>query len=103
MSASGAPPSEVSATRGAGPAAGSPRERRPAVVALAGEVEHAMFEVLDFDGQVLRVRTAFGLSLGEELSLKIEEIGRTIARVSGHDRSADRVITELTLVSGDSE
>jgi hypothetical protein len=73
------------------------------VVALAGEVEHAMFEVLDFDGQVLRVRTAFGLSLGEELSLKIEEIGRTIARVSGHDRSADRVITELTLVSGDSE
>lgn len=73
------------------------------MAALAGDVELAMFEVLDFDGQVLRVCTPFGLSLGEELPLKIEEIGRTIARVSGHDRSGDRVITELTLVSGDSE
>lgn len=73
------------------------------MAALAGDVEHEMFEVLDFDGQVLRVRTPFGLSLGEELPLKIEEIGPTIARVTGHDRSEDRVITELTLVPGDSE
>jgi hypothetical protein len=67
------------------------------VAALAGDVELAMFEVVDFDGLLLRVRTPFGLSLGEELPLRIDEIGRTIARVTGHDRSGDRVITELTI------
>lgn len=55
-----------------------------------------MFEVLDFDGQVLRVRTPFVLSLGEELPLHVENIGRTIARVTAHAQE----ITELTILFG---
>ncbi len=62
-----------------------------------------MFEVIDFDGQVLRVRTPFALSLGEELALRIEHIGRTTARVTGHERRGDHEITELTLLPGEAE
>jgi len=55
-----------------------------------------MFEVLAFDGQVLRVRTPFVLCLGEEVTLRVDPIGRTIARVTAHQQE----ITELTLLSG---
>jgi hypothetical protein len=71
----------------------------PAVKAIAGELEFSMFEVLGFDGQVLRVRTPFVLSLGEEVTLQIETIGRTIARVTAHQQE----ITELTLLSGQAD
>jgi hypothetical protein len=70
----------------------------PAVTAIAGDAELAMFEVVGFDGHVLRVHTPFALTLGEELPLKVEGIGRTIARVTGHSRGGDREITELTLL-----
>lgn len=71
----------------------------PAVKAISGELEFSMFEVLGFDGQVLRVRTPFVLSLGEEVTLQIETIGRTIARVTAHRQE----ITELTLLSGQAD
>jgi hypothetical protein len=70
----------------------------PAVTAIAGDAELSMFEVVGFDGQVLRVRTPFELTVGEELPLKIEGIGRTIARVTGHGAGNGRAITELTLL-----
>jgi hypothetical protein len=66
------------------------------VKAITDEVEFPMFEVLGFDGQVLRVRTPFMLCLGEEVTLHVEHIGRTIARVTAHRQE----ITELTLLSG---
>ena len=69
----------------------------PAVTAIAGDAELSMFEVVGFDGQVLRVRTPFELTLGEELPLKIEGIGRTIARVTGHS-AGEHAITELMLL-----
>lgn len=76
-----------------------PASARPAVKAIAktavGDAEFDMFEVLNFDGQVLRVRTPFALTLGEEVSLHVENIGRTIARVTAHAQE----ITELTIVT----
>ncbi|MEZ4363792.1 MAG: hypothetical protein R3B48_26675 [Kofleriaceae bacterium] len=69
----------------------------PAVTALSGDAEFSMFEVVSFEGKVLRVHTPFALALGEELALKIEGQGRTTARVTGHVRSGEREVTELTL------
>ncbi len=71
---------------------------RPAVTAIAEGVEFAMFEVQSFDGVVLRVHTPFTLTVGEELALRIDSIGRTMARVSGHERSGERELTLLTLI-----
>jgi hypothetical protein len=73
-----------------------PPPAQPTIRAITGEVEFSMFEVLGFDGRVLRVRTPFVLSLGEEVALHVEHIGRTIARVTAHQQE----ITELTLLSG---
>jgi hypothetical protein len=79
-------------------AIGSPAVARPAVTAIAGDAEFAMFEVLGFDGQELRVHTPFVLTVGELLPLQIERIGRTIARVTGHVRGGERELTLLRLI-----
>jgi hypothetical protein len=70
----------------------------PRVVVVDGQAEHEVFEVVDFSGQVLRVRSAFLFEVGEELGIRIERGGRTadaIARVRAHTGPDDARITEL--------
>jgi hypothetical protein len=71
----------------------------PVVTALAGNAEFAMFEVVSFDGERLRVHTPFALMVGEELQLNIERVGRARARVVGHVAADDRQLTDLMLVA----
>lgn len=83
----------VGSASSAPPASGPPAVKAIAKTAV-GDAEFEMFEVLSFDGQVLRVKTPFVLTLGEELALHVEDIGRTIARVTARQQG----ITELTIL-----
>ncbi|HEY0482156.1 MAG TPA: hypothetical protein VGD37_31770 [Kofleriaceae bacterium] len=70
----------------------------PRVVVVDGQAEHEVFDVVDFSGQVLRVRSAFLFEVGEELSIRIERGGGTadaLARVRAHTGPDDARITEL--------
>lgn len=70
----------------------------PRVVVVDGQAEHEVFDVVDFSGQVLRVRSAFLFEVGEELGIRIDRGGSAadaIARVRAHTGPDDARITEL--------
>ncbi|HEX7837323.1 MAG TPA: hypothetical protein VF469_07665, partial [Kofleriaceae bacterium] len=85
----------------------------PRIVVVDGEAEHEVFEVVEASieisidapneasGDVFRVRSPYLFEIGEELSIRIEQDGRTsdaIARVRAHTGPDDARITELEII-----
>lgn len=72
-----------------------------AVLVLDGTNAHDVFELVDIDAGVVRVRSPMWFEIGEELRLRIEDgdkVTDTVARVRAHVGPADAKITELELV-----
>jgi len=71
------------------------------VLLLDADQPHDVFELVELQEGLARVRTAFLYEIGEELKVRIEDGGatsETIARVRGHVGTGPDKITELELV-----
>lgn len=71
-----------------------------ALFVVDGETAHDVFELVELDGDVARVRSPLWFEIGEELRVRIEGDGETrerTARVRAHVGPADARITELEL------
>ena len=71
-----------------------------ALFVVDGETAHDVFELIEFDGDVARVRSPLWFEIGEELRVRLEQHGETrerTARVRAHVGPADARITELEL------
>ncbi|TMQ19081.1 MAG: hypothetical protein E6J90_05880 [Deltaproteobacteria bacterium] len=72
----------------------------PRILVACGDAEHELFDVLDLSGDILRVRSAFLFELGEELTVRLEQDGRTSevrVRVRAHTGPDDARLTELEI------
>lgn len=70
------------------------------LVVLDGAAAHDVFELVELDGDVARVRSPLWFEIGEELRVRLDEDGTTTertARVRAHVGPADDRITELEL------
>jgi hypothetical protein len=73
-----------------------------AVLVLDGTTSHDVFEVVDLDAGVARVRSPMWFEIGEELRIRIEDgddVTETTARVRAHVGPADAKVTELELIA----
>ncbi|MBA3499590.1 MAG: hypothetical protein M4D80_40105 [Myxococcota bacterium] len=72
----------------------------PALIVLDEGKPYDLFDVLEIEGELARVRSPFLFEIGEELSVRIERDGEVFeaqARVRGHVGPAEMRITELEL------
>lgn len=72
----------------------------PSLAVLDNGTPVDLFDVVQIEGDVARVRTPFLFEIGEELEVRVEENGKTYdahATVRAHTGPADARITEIVI------
>jgi hypothetical protein len=72
----------------------------PRVLVVEGDAQHEVFDVVEAEPGLIRVRSAFLFELGEELRVRLVQAGRVLdatARVRAHTGPSDDRVTELEI------